>query len=582
MTPDALIRVLFSDGRKERTWYLCQIADGLTEDAFVEITAQYRSLKNRVSSEAFVTKIHRIYHELTHVLPMLCAKFKDMIVTDCTNTPSMLTAILTKKAPFDFKDDAAYKLFIVGLSQLDHAIMTKEFIFQIHERLLELFSNRTPSDIREITSLLMCIYVIPNLTHSEYMTNIDTLKHAVSVLDTQVGGRVKDIICSNWRKLFNTYIQDKMSPQDVIQFLRMACSVERDMPFVDLESTKQKMWCRQDIKVWNKWINSGILALYNAFDKSKFDDLSFAIKHIYGIPKYDIFMVDYHYNLRKRLKTLVFMPINSTLQSFQCLFNIEAVMIDAMGTKDVYELWHNNKVILKDAIYSYYLNQHVLCYGQNTKLMLNSVCNDQNVDIIIPPEIDTNIETIQRTYREMYPHRTLDTSYKQSLVTLKDEDVIISGTLIPMSVLFMVAQQGGACDVATVESQMIPAQTKNNKACVAEITKAFTILKQNGLLINNHYVKPRHNIILKEAVKLAKEVLPIDVTLNRRQVLQCYIVKCAKTFKNTQGLTEDEFYRNVCNMLTLFMPTKKEFMSALNICTEREYVEKSGDYYKYM
>jgi hypothetical protein len=448
--------------------------------------------------------------------------------------------------------------------------LTLDFLLLFQDKMLKTFYHEN-TDINTTVNDLISLHIIPNIHHSQYYQMIDVLKRCTRP-------ESKDIICSNWRMLFRNQIPSVKTINDTINFLAETNKTEQTFSYVDMDCVRMEMWeqDKMDISKWNKWIHANMVDFYTT-STEEFDNIKVFLKFVHNRKDYDTFIVNYMFNLRNRMKMLIDMDSNN----FQRIYNHERTMLDNMNIRNVTDFVMDMKQMLIDTLTSFHLNAHFAHDGRS--LLINSSYNNTESELLIPL-VFQQYTSITGEYEKLFPHRTFHINKKQSMIRLKDSDVIISGSILPLSILYLISQNNGLCDMNQLEQAMIPAQPTHHDKCVQDIVHCIEILKSNKLLVNNRYVKPKHNLILKENIKTTKlsVTIPKEVQINRDMVLMCYTMKCAKQFKNDNVLSLKRFYQEVCDVLRLFTPTLKEFKTTLAKCIDRELLEFKDDLYMYI
>lgn len=545
-------------------WFLCSVYQ--SSEFHTTIDKELDKLFSSLPVPSFLQKFNKLYNKLIH-FDKVQQYLQQIFLNRYLTNKSCFRAYFDSDIEFPYHDGNIYEDIMAIIESYSSDDLSLDFILRFQEKMLKVFYTQF-RDINHTVDHLITTHIIPTLNYIQYYQNIDVLKRCNRT-------EIKDIICSNWRTLFRNKFSSIQTMNDTINFLEEVSKIEKTFPYVDLDSVRVEMW-RNDkigIKKWSSWIHNSIIHYY--MESTMTNDIYTLLHFIHNRNDYDTFIVNYMYDLRLRMKMLV----NLDSDHFKSVYNHERSLLDAICGTNVMEFVMQMKQILVDTLYSHHINQH---FKSNNLILIDSSYNGINCELTVPPALQQHTETVQN-YGRLFPYRDFVINKKQSMVRLKDADIIISGSLAVMSVLYNICQNDGVCDMSHLESNMIPSDTTVHNRCVQDIIKYIGILKYNKVLKNNRYVKPKNSIILRENIKTSHLdlTIPKEVQINRDMVLMCYVMKCAKYYRTKNVLTMERFYQEVCDLLKLFTPSKEEFKKSLDKCIDRELIKKEGDYFVY-
>lgn len=245
------------------------------------------------------------------------------------------------------------------------------------------------------------------------------------------------------------------------------------------------------------------------------------IKNILSLLKFikniDIVLQYYYECLQLRIKYYLieninlenFLNIENKIIQFLELINFSKLQI----SNNIYNCIENFKKSINfknkiDVKYSIFIN---------TKLTTNILYK-----INIPNIFINNIDIIKNKYKTIFniDNRELELSLKESIVKLSINNITITGSILPMSMLYYY----GSSETIDIYSIMF------NNENIDIMNKLLNILKQNNLIINNKLNIPKDNIILNENL-IENNTIIERITYDRNIITKCYIIKTVKKLR---------------------------------------------------
>jgi hypothetical protein len=303
----------------------------------------------------------------------------------------------------------------------------------------------------------------------------------------------------------------------------------------------------------------------HGFNKEIFNNISIVSKHIFHIIDYDKFIAYYYSSLNNRMKMIIF-----NKDTFKHNYNIERFIVDNFNPLNVFELYKNSKKLLINTLRSYHIN--LVSNIPNCLLLLNNN-NITKPSIKYIDDILQHLNQITDFYKNLYPDRYLNHSEKNTIIFLKYESYTISGTLVPMSVLYCIGINNGIIDMNLLKEQLVD----NEELLLNNIY----ILEQNDLIQDNKIKIPTKNIILKENYKIQKKYIDKQIKYDRNTIIRCYIMKIAKQFRNDTTLTSNKLYKLCKSEIKYFNLEYKEFISTANKLVNTESLYKYNNCFSF-
>jgi hypothetical protein len=173
----------------------------------------------------------------------------------------------------------------------------------------------------------------------------------------------------------------------------------------------------------------------------------------------------------------------------------------------------------------------------------------------------TKQTNIKAKYKTVYntDNRDLELSYKDTIVKLSINNITITGSLLPMSMLYYY----GTSDKSNIDVFNDMFNNQNEDL----MTSTLNILKNNNLIINDKLNIPTSNIILNENIIDYNKIIE-KINYDRNTITKCYIMKTAKTLKN--NIKKEDLYNFTKQSLKYFDLDKDMFEDMLKYCIDKE------------
>jgi hypothetical protein len=178
-------------------------------------------------------------------------------------------------------------------------------------------------------------------------------------------------------------------------------------------------------------------------------------------------------------------------------------------------------------------------------------------NVNIPDIFIKNVDVIKKQYKT--DNRKLELSYSDTIVKLSINNITITGSLLPMSMLYYY----GSIDNANIDIFNVMFNNQNEDLMISSLN----ILKNNNLIINDKINIPTSNIILNENIINYNKIIE-NISHDRNTITKCYIMKTAKILKS--NITKEELYNFTKKSLTYFDLDHELFENMLNNCVEKE------------
>jgi hypothetical protein len=177
-------------------------------------------------------------------------------------------------------------------------------------------------------------------------------------------------------------------------------------------------------------------------------------------------------------------------------------------------------------------------------------------NVNIPYIFIKNVDVIKKQYKT--DNRKLELSYSDTIVKLSINNISITGSLLPMSMLYYYGS--GVSDIFNVMFN-----NQNEDLMISSLN----ILKNNKLIINDKINIPTNNIILNENIIDYNKIIE-KINYDRNTITKCYIMKTAKRLKN--NITKEELYNFTKKSLNYFDLDHELFENMLKYCVEKEFL----------
>jgi hypothetical protein len=289
------------------------------------------------------------------------------------------------------------------------------------------------------------------------------------------------------------------------------------------------------------------------------EENSDALNIIYNIMSYlkyinniDIALQYYYESLKIRVKYYL---VNNT--NHNTILNVENKLIEYL------ELVNYSKLQIYNDINNY-LDSLKTSIDLKTKMndvdesiFISKKLKIEAHDVNIPYIFIKNVDVIKNQYKT--DNRELELSYSDSIVKLSINNITITGTLLPMSMLYYY----GSSDSANIDVFNVMFNNQNEDLMISTLN----ILKKNSLIINDKIIIPTSNIILNENLIDYNKIIE-KISHDRNTITKCYIMKTAKRLKN--NITKEELYNFTKQSLKYFDLDHELFENMLKHCVEKE------------
>jgi len=546
---------------KQRIWYQFTLIKDFNMNKLEEcVKNQFLKSFNEYSPEDFLKIVQKVYQDIKSISYNIAFVIKNLFVLNCIDNSKYTMYILNNEEPFIFNDNKTLTNMLTSLQYMDFTEYRNKDIIKIEKRMNDIF----PNNIKLITPIfdeIVSKAIIPHIKSITYSDNHNIITRASTV-------EAKEIIKNGWISFFKD--KDSVTTiNDTINILQEISKIEKTYPFVNMDDAKRNIWANDKIgsKRWNKWLNKEILAIY--IDKTlETTHLITILSSIDLSQDFTTFIIDYSYSVKSRLITMLL----QTQDKFARLYNLERTLLDAISTLYLSNIWTKIKTSFHNALISHHINISKLLVSDTSLLLDSKAVTDDDI-FNVPDIFQERCKLVTDTYKDIYHQRNLLVSYKQSIVCLKDGQNIISGTMYPMSVLYFIGVNNGVYDIDILKEKILPKEPKDYEKSLSTLITCIDILKMNKLLINNIYVSPSHNVILREKILSGKQEVKqkeVEVKMNLETVLMCYVVKCTKKLTIEHPVSFDDLYKEILKMLTLYTPTEEDVNKCLQKCIDRE------------
>jgi hypothetical protein len=299
------------------------------------------------------------------------------------------------------------------------------------------------------------------------------------------------------------------------------------------------------------------------------NEYNITINIIYNIISYlkyinniDIMLQYYYESLKIRVKYYLVNNINhNTILIIENKF-VEYLELVNFSKLQIYNDINNCLNSLKNSIEFKQIMNNI-----DESIFISKKLNVELYNINIPKIFIKNVDVIKNQYIKKYnfDNRKLELSYKDTIVKLSINNITITGTLLPMSILYYY----GFDENIDIFNIMFNNQNE-------ELMKSsLNILKNNNLIINDKIIIPTNDIILNENLIDYNKIIE-KVNYDRNTITKCYIMKTAKILK--KNITKEELYNFTKKSLKYFDLDYELFEEMLNNCVEKELlnIDSSG------
>jgi hypothetical protein len=353
----------------------------------------------------------------------------------------------------------------------------------------------------------------------------------------------------------------------------------------------------------NNIIHNDEILKYLIFGLSKIimiiinSEYNISINIIYNIVSYlkyinniDVTLQYYYESLQIRVKYYLVNNINyNTILIIENKF-IEYLELVNYSKLQVFNDIQNCLTSLKTSIEFKQIMNHI-----DESIFISKKLNVELHNINIPEIFIKNVNLIKKQYLKKYnfDNRKLELSYKDSIVKLSINNITITGSLLPMSILYYYGSINNTARQVKDEDVDVDVRKKIYISLECDIfdimfnnqneelmNSSLNILKNNNLIINNKIIIPTKNIILNENLIDYNKIIE-KVNYDRNIITKCYIMKTAKILK--KNITKEELYNFTKKSLKYFDLDYELFDNMLNNCVEKELLNiNSSGLFEYM
>lgn len=291
------------------------------------------------------------------------------------------------------------------------------------------------------------------------------------------------------------------------------------------------------------------------------------ISYLKYIKNIDITLQYYYESLKIRIKYYLVNNINhNTILIIENKF-IEYLEIVNYSKLQIYNDINNCLISLKTSIEFKQIINNI-----DESIFISKKLNVEVYNINIPKIFIKNVDVIKNQYIKKYnfDNRKLELSYKDTIVKLSINNITITGTLLPMSILYYYGFDNN------IDIFNIMFNNENEEL----MNSSLNILKNNNLIINDKIIIPTNDIILNENLIDYNKIIE-KVNYDRNTITKCYIMKTAKILK--KNITKDELYNFTKKSLKYFDLDYELFEDMLNNCVEKELLNiNSSELFEYI
>ena len=291
------------------------------------------------------------------------------------------------------------------------------------------------------------------------------------------------------------------------------------------------------------------------------------ISYLKYIKNIDITLQYYYESLKIRVKYYLINNINhNTILIIENKF-IEYLELVNYSKLQVYNEIYNCLDSIKTSIELKQIMNNI-----DESIFISKKLNVKVYNINIPKIFIKNVDIIKNQYikNSNFDNRKLKLSFNDTIVKLSINNITITGTLLPMSILYYY----GFNDNIDIFNIMF--NNENEEL----MNSSLNILKNNNLIINDKIIIPTNNIILNENLIDYNKIIE-KVNYDRNTITKCYIMKTAKILK--KNITKEELYNFTKKSLKYFDLDYELFEDMLNNCVEKELLNiNSSELFEYI
>jgi hypothetical protein len=298
--------------------------------------------------------------------------------------------------------------------------------------------------------------------------------------------------------------------------------------------------------------------IMNVIDNNNIMNIMYDIMSYFKfINNIDMVLQYYYESLKIRVKYYLINNIN-----YNTVLNVENKLLEYL------ELVNYSKLQISNEIYNYIdsLKTSIdfkLNIGIENSIFIHKKLKMDKYDVNIPTifGLSKDVANIKAKYKTIYntDNRDLELSYKDTIVKLSINNITITGSLLPMSMLYYY----GSSDKPNIDVFNVMFNNDNEDL----MTSTLNILKNNNLIINDKLNIPASNIILNENIIDYNKIIE-KINYDRNTITKCYIMKTAKTLKN--NIKKEELYNFTKQNLKYFDLDNGLFEDTLKYCIDKE------------
>jgi hypothetical protein len=275
----------------------------------------------------------------------------------------------------------------------------------------------------------------------------------------------------------------------------------------------------------------------------------------------DIVLQYYHEYLKNRIKYYLISHTNHAN-----IYDVENKFIEYL------ELINYSKLRVYNDIYNcindYKTTIDLTNNMKNCTFIINTQSKINKYNVYIPSDLklSSDVDYLNKIYKEKYNfnNRKLELDVERSDISLKVNNITISGELIPMSILYC---YGYNTDIEQIIDKVKDMFNNENEEFM---NYNLNILKYNNLLIDNKLNIPTCNIDLKKKNITVNVINDINIKYDRDVITKCYVMKTAKLLKN--NIEQEELFKLTKQNIRYFELEKNIFEDTLKYCLEKEYL----------
>jgi len=305
-----------------------------------------------------------------------------------------------------------------------------------------------------------------------------------------------------------------------------------------------------------------IMAVISNENNNTIDIIYNIISHLKFINNIDMVLQYYYESIKIRIKYYLINNINHNT-----ILNIENKLIEYLELVNYSKLQVFNDINnLMDNLKTSISFKQTINDITNSLFISNKI-KIETYNINIPDIFIQNVNIIKKEYINYFYYKKqyytdnqqLELSYNDTIVKLSINNITITGSLIPMTMLYYY----GYSDKPNIDIFNVMFNNQNEDL----MTKTLNILQNNNLIIKGKINVPECSVILNENVIDYNKIIE-KISYDRNTITKCYIMKTAKRLK--KNITKEELYNFTKKSLTYFDLDHELFENMLNNCVEKE------------